>query len=88
VTNDLLDADCVIRHLHDLKIIAMRIWRDTNPDDHDYSLDFDNPKRIGNIRLQIVKRKERYFIPRSIINILSCRHRFNAGGIYSECSVA
>ena len=88
MTKDLLDAECVIRHLNDLKIIAMRGWQDRNPSDHDYSIYFDNPKKQGDIRLQIIKRREIYFIPRSIVNILSYRHGFNASGIYSECSVA
>jgi hypothetical protein len=65
----------------------MSEWKDTNQLDHDYSVYFDNPKKPGDIRLQIIIRKGHYFVPRSIINILSCRHSFDAADIYSECSV-
>ena len=84
---ELLNAECVLRHLENLKIISMREWQDRNTNDHDYSVYFDNPKRHGDIRLQIIKRKKSYFIPRSIISILSCRYSFNTDDIFSECSV-
>ena len=86
MNNDLLNAECVLRHLQDLHIISTGEWQDRNPSDHDYSVYFDNPKKPGDVRLQIIKRKERYFIPRSIIKILSYRHSFSAEDIYSECS--
>ena len=87
MTGDLLDAECVLRRLENLKIISMREWQDRNTSDHDYSVYFDNPQKPGDVRLQIIKRKEKYYIPRSIINILSYRHSFNPDGIFSECSV-
>jgi len=85
--DDLLTAACVLQHLKNLQIISMSKWQDENPSDHDYSIFFYNPKKHGDIGLQIIKRKEKYYIPRSTINILSCRHSFNADVIYSECSV-
>ena len=87
MSDDLLNAECVIRHLQNLQVISLNEWKDWNPNDHDYSVYFDNPKRPEDIRLQIIKRKERYFIPKSIISILSCRHSFGVDNIYSECSV-
>ena len=85
--DDLLMAECVLLYLQNLEIIKIDEWQDRNPSDHDYSVYFENPKRPGDVRLQIIKRKEAYFIPRSIINILSYRHSFNTDDIYSECSV-
>jgi len=87
MTGELLSAECVLRHLENLRIISMREWQDRNPNDHDYSVHFDNPKKTGDVRLQIIKRKKSYFIPSSIINILSCRYSFSTDDIYSECSV-
>jgi hypothetical protein len=84
---ELLDAECVLRRLENLEIISMREWQDRNTSDHDYSVYFDNPRKPGDVRLQIVKRKERCYIPRSIINILSYRHSFNPAGIFTDCSV-
>ena len=87
MSDDLLNAECVIRHLQDLEVILLGEWQDRNPSDHDYSVYFENPKKPGDVRLQIIKLKERYFIPRSIINILSYRHAFNTDNIFSECSL-
>ena len=87
MTVDLLDAECVLRCLDVMKIISMREWQDRNTSDHDYSVYFDNPQKPGDVRLQIIKRKERYYIPRSIINILSYCHSFNPDEIFSDCSV-
>jgi hypothetical protein len=87
LSDDLLNAECVIQHLKKLQIISLGKWQDQNPVDHDYSVYFEGLKKPGDVRLQIIKRKEKYFIPRSIINILSCRHSFGAEIIYSECSV-
>ena len=86
MTDDLLNAECVLRHLENLKIISMREWQDRNISDHDYSIYFDNPQKPGDIRLQIIKRKESCYIPRSIIKILSYRHSFNPDNIFFECS--
>jgi len=60
---DLLTAECVLRHLQNLQIIPMSKWQDGNPSDHDYSVYFVNPKKRGDVRLQIIKRKKKYFIP-------------------------
>ena len=87
MTDDLLSAECVLRHLESLRIIAMREWQDRNTSDHDYPIIFDNPQEPGDVELQIIKRKDRCFISRSRVNILSIRHSFNADGIYSECSI-
>ena len=87
MNNDLLDAECVIEHLNNMEIIKMSEWHDSNPNDHDYSVYFDNPKRPGDIRIQIIKRNRVYYVPRSIINILSCRHLFNTNRIFTECFV-
>ena len=87
MSKDLLDAECVLNHLQRLQIILFREWQDRNPSDHDYPIYFDNPQKPGDISLQIIKRKERYFVSRSIINILSIRHSFDADVIYSECSI-
>jgi len=87
VNCDLLNAECVLQHLESLKIISMCEWKNRHPSDQDYSIYFENPKSPGDVRLQIIKRKGSYFIPRSIINILSYRHSFNADGIYSHCAV-
>ena len=87
MTADLLGAECVIQHLNSLKIISMRDWQDRNSSDHDYSVYFDNPNKPGDVRLQIIKRSDKCFIPRSIVMILSYRHYFNAENILLECAV-
>ena len=87
MTNDLLNAECVLLHLENLNIILMREWKDRNPSNHDYSIYFENPKKPGDVRLQIIKRREMYFVPKSLVNILSYRHSFSVDNIYSECSV-
>ena len=87
MTDDLLYAECVLRHLHNMEIITIVDWQDRNPSDHDYSVYFDNPKKPGDVRLQIIKRSEKYFIPRSIINILSYRHSFDTTDIFFECAI-
>ena len=80
--DDLLDAECVLDRLENLNLISMREWQDRNKSDHDYSVYFDNPQKPGDIRLQIIKRKEKCYIPRSIISILSYRHSFNPDDIF------
>jgi hypothetical protein len=85
LNDDLLNAECVIRHLQELQIISLREWQDRNPSDHKYSIYFTNPKENGDISLQIIKQKDRYFIPRSTIRILSYRHAFDTENIFSEC---
>jgi hypothetical protein len=91
VTEDLLDAECVIRHLCDRRIISMRDWKSRHfleQDSFDYSVYFDQPDNHGDVRIQIIGRKTQYFIPRSLVKILSFRYRFNAEHIYSECMTA
>ena len=87
MNDDLLNAECVMRYLLDLQIISLREWQDRNSSDHKYYVYFVNPKENGDVSLQIIKRKNRYFIPRSIINILAYRHNFDTGNIFLECSV-
>jgi len=88
MNNDLLNAECVIQHLRNLNVIAACEWRNQHPNDQDYSVLFDNPKHKGDIRIQIVKRANEYYIPRSLVGILSYRHYFNADAIFNECSIA
>ena len=84
---DLLDAECVIKHLKSLELIGLSYWQDSNPVDHDYSYFFENKKGTGDLCMQIIKRKEKYYISRSIITILSHRHNFNPVVIFEECNI-
>lgn len=88
--NDLLDADCTITKLCSLQIINNRSWKTQQGMDIqvDYSILFDNPNNKGDVRLQILKRAGNYYVPRSIINILAVRHRFDPSNIFTECAVA
>ena len=79
---ELLDAECVIRHLCNLNIIIPSSWKDSNTCDHIYPQHFDNPKASGIITLNIIKRNEMYFVPCSRIKILSYRHAFKTDNIY------
>ena len=90
MTDDLLDAKCAIEHLCALKIIENRDWKSQHyldNDSADYSMFFDNPNHEGDIRLQIIKRAEQYFVSRSIIKVLAKRHHFNANNILTECAI-
>ena len=87
MNEDLLDAECVIRRLCEQRIIEMREWQNRHPNNQDYSVHFDHPDVTGDIELHIIKRSGRFYIPRSLIGILSYRHCFNADDIYFECSV-
>jgi hypothetical protein len=88
MTEDLLDAECVIRHLGDQSIISICDWKNKHPNNQDYQVFFDHPGgTTGDIGLHIIKRSGQYFISRSLVTILSYRHRFNADHIYSECAV-
>jgi hypothetical protein len=84
---ELLDAECVINHLYNQKIISPADWQNQHPNDQAYSIYFDHHDAVGIIALHIIKRAGKYYIPRSLIAILSARYRFNAEGIYSECIV-
>ena len=91
MTDDLLDAECVIQHLCNQRVISMIDWKSShlhNQDAFDYSVYFDQPDTHSDIRMQIISRGARYFIPRSLVKILSFRYRFNAESIYLECAVA
>jgi hypothetical protein len=91
MTDDLLDAECVIHHLCNRRVIVMRDWKSrhfTSRDSFDYSVYFDRPDTHGDVRLQIISRETCYFVPRSLVKILSFRLRFNAESIYQECMVA
>ena len=89
MTQDLLDADCVITHLCALNIISNRSWKSQqlNNAEADYSVFFDNPNNNGDVRLQIIKRDEDYYVPRSTIKILALRHRINPINILTECAI-
>jgi len=89
MTTDLLDADCVIQHLCNLKVITVVEWRNRHPDDQNYSVYFNSPfgKLPGDIFIQIIKRSGKYYISRSLIKVLAHRHLFNAENIYSNCAV-
>ena len=86
--NDLLDAECVIQHLEVLQVISVTDWHDRNKSDHDYYVRFYKPDRPGEIQLQIVKLDEHCYVPRSSVTILSYRHNFNTGNIFSNCKVS
>jgi hypothetical protein len=67
----------------------MRDWQNRHPSDQDYTIYFSNPNDlISDVGVYILKRSERYFVLRSLIDVLSYRHQFNAVGIYNECAVA
>jgi len=83
---ELLDAECVIKHLCKQNIILITNWQNQHPADQNYLVYFNHPNNeIGDIVLSIIKRKEKYYISRSLVGILSYRHHFNADNIYTEC---
>ena len=91
MTDDLLDADCVIVHLENLGIIQNLDWK--NPQSafiksSEYPVFFENQKSNGDIRLQIIIRSGNHYVSRSIVKILARRHRFNAETILSKCAIA
>ena len=89
MTDDLLKAECAIGHLSNKKIIENREWKSQHYLDDDiaeYSVFFINPSHSGDVRIQIIKRGEYYFISRSIIKILAKRHHFDASNILLECA--
>jgi hypothetical protein len=88
MNGDLLYADCVIDHLISLSVIKIRVWRDSNPADHDYEITFDNPKKNTiEITLQINIRAGQFYTNRSRINILSRLYHFNPEPILTGCAV-
>ena len=85
---DLLDADCVIRHLHNINIISLTEWKNRHPSDQCYNVFFAPANnRKGDVGLNIIKRSGRYYVSRSLINVISYRHSFDASNIYRECAV-
>jgi hypothetical protein len=86
--NDLLDAECVITLLCSKKIIVMADWKKPHPNDQDYSVYFDKLNAVSDISIQFVKRSDRYYIPRSLVSVLSFRHSFDAKDIYTTCAIS
>ena len=87
MSQDLLDADCVIGHLCGQNVISMTAWRNTNPSDNEFPAYFDRPSTNGRISLWIIRRSGNFFVSRSSVAVLSCRHRFDPSGIYTACAV-
>jgi len=86
--DELLDAECVINHLHDRHLITIRDWQNQHPSNQDYTVYFSNPNDLtSDIGVYIIKRSGRYFVLRSLVDVLSYRHSFNADNIYNECVV-
>ncbi|GHV80508.1 hypothetical protein AGMMS49944_22990 [Spirochaetia bacterium] len=88
MTEDLLDAECVIGQLCDQNVISRASWKNSHPNDQEYSVYFNHLGSVGEIHLWIIKRSGEFYISRSLITILSCRHRFNADTIFTLCKVA
>jgi hypothetical protein len=87
--NVLLDAECVINNLYSQRLISMRDWQNRHPSDQNYSIFFPNPNDlVSDIVIHITKRSGRYFVLRSLVDVLSYRHQFNPDRIYTECAVA
>jgi len=88
MTDELLNAECVIEHLNKKQLIMMRDWQNQHPADQDYTIYFNNPNNLNaDIGVYIIKRSGKYFVLRSLVNILSYRHSFNAHNIYIECAI-
>ena len=85
---DLLDAECVIKHLCTQGLISgcdYRTQQLNNIISAKYSVRIDTNDG-GNIRLQIIYKNERYFLPCSIIKVIAKRHHFNAENIFRDCA--
>ena len=99
MTEELLDATCVIEQLCSQKIIApcsTLDWYSLHPNDcerpvyfasHADNIDNDKTKPKGDVCLQIIKRSGNYYTPRSRINNLSIKYKIDTDIIYSACSV-
>ena len=86
--NELLNAECVLEHLNSKHLITMRDWQNKHPADQDYTIYFSNPNNLtSDVGVYIIKRSGKYFILRSLIDVLSYRHNFNADNIYIECAI-
>ena len=86
--NELMNAECVIQKLAEQHLITMREWQNRHPADQDYSVYFSNPNDLtSDIGIYIIKRSGQYYILRSLINVLSYRHNFNADHIYRDCAI-
>jgi len=85
---ELMDASCVIRKLVEQHLITIRDWQNQHPADQDYSVYFTNPNDLtADIGVYIIKRSGRYYVLRSLVKVLSYRHRFNPDHIYQDCAV-
>jgi hypothetical protein len=86
--NDLLNADCVIQHLLDSNIISLVEWKREHPNDQTYNIYFNRPIGLtSDIGINFIKRTGSYYVSRSLIKILSYRHRFNTDAIFRNCVI-
>jgi hypothetical protein len=88
MSEDLLDAECVINQLSNKNVIVSYAWRNTNPDDNTYSANFDRPSTNGIVTLSIIKRSGYFYVPRSSVAVLSRIYTFDPSSIFTNCAIA
>jgi hypothetical protein len=87
MNDDLLNAECVIQHLHDQDFILLHDKRWVFSDNNMIEVQFPIKNKSAVITLQFVKITGQYFIPRTRIRILACLYEFDADTIYLRCTM-
>jgi hypothetical protein len=89
--NDLLEAECVLNHLANKKIITLIDWKQKDNIIHikdvDYGIYFPGAGLSSNVQIRIIKRSGKFYILKSKVEFLSCRYQFDAEDILKECAV-